>query len=57
MKLSTETVTVELKNGSIAHGTIVGMSLSRSVYAVVASSAYPSLFRCRYEHEYALKGR
>ena len=50
MKLNNETVTIELKNGSVVHGTITGTRMPVSIITVLKRFAlYP---RCRHANEH-----
>ena len=53
MKLNNETVTVELKNGSVIHGTITGVYLSK--LRVQLPSSYSIVYRGGYADEYAFE--
>lgn len=48
MKLNNETVTVELKNGSVVHGTITGALISFKSYSTVITYRY----RCGHADEH-----
>ena len=43
MKLSNESVTIELKNGSVVHGTIAGMFVA--IYSVDEKNLYAKYYR------------
>jgi hypothetical protein len=52
MKLNGETVTVELKNGTVVHGTVVG---TKSEQFGPRPYHSPPSYRCGYEYEHALE--
>ena len=52
MKLNNETVTIELKNGSVVHGTVSGACL----YSGFVHGVYPNaIYRCGYANEHSLE--
>ena len=57
MKLNNESVTIELKNGSVVHGTITGagFSIASLVFNTHYSLKLPSLSRRGHANEYPLK--
>jgi hypothetical protein len=68
MKLNNETVTIELKNGSVVHGTVVGelliawlllklsIVLLRFVSRIYFNFALIAFFRRRHGDEYTFEG-
>jgi hypothetical protein len=56
MKLNNETVTIELKNGSVVHGTITGMFLCATTQRTADFSLLRfAALRCRHANEHAFK--
>lgn len=50
MKLANETVTIELKNGTVIHGTVTGMTIGWNKILVLL------VFRRRHQYEYPFEG-
>jgi hypothetical protein len=55
MKLNNETVTIELKNGSVIHGTITGVFSSSKAW--LSYMLNNDRYRCGYADEYASQNR
>lgn len=54
MKLNGETVTIELKNGTVVHGTVVGNGIRTKykIYRTFYLQAFIINYRSGYEYEY-----
>lgn len=55
MKLNSETVIIELKNGTIINGTITGKHQNVLTYYLTPLTFVFDVFRCGCEHEHSLE--